>query len=189
MKDMRVGIIGCGSMAGFHYNGFTKAGAKVIALSDTNIDQAKQFGVSRGITNIYTNSSEMLKAHPELDAVSIIVPNKFHYPLAMEALHAGKHVFCEKPPALNAKEMSEILVLSRKAGKIVMFNFNNRARPEAQAIFNYIKDGKAGTINSAQATWIRRAGIPGFGGWFTNKALSGGGPVVDLPHMMDLALY
>jgi predicted dehydrogenase len=70
-----------------------------------------------------------------------------------------------------------------------MFNFNNRARPDSQAIFNYIKDGKAGNINSAQATWIRRAGIPGFGGWFTNKALSGGGPVIDLPHMMDLALY
>jgi predicted dehydrogenase len=70
-----------------------------------------------------------------------------------------------------------------------MFNFNNRARPDSQALINYIRDGKAGTINSAQAIWVRRAGIPGFGGWFTNKALSGGGPVVDLPHMLDLALY
>jgi predicted dehydrogenase len=53
----------------------------------------------------------------------------------------------------------------------------------------YIKGGKTGRINSAQASWIRRAGIPGFGGWFTTKALSGGGPVIDLLLMIDLALY
>ena len=52
-----------------------------------------------------------------------------------------------------------------------------------------IDSGKVGTINSAQALWIRRTGIPGFGGWFTTKALSGGGPVIDLLHMIDLALY
>nr|MCU0797049.1 Gfo/Idh/MocA family oxidoreductase [Akkermansiaceae bacterium] len=46
-----------------------------------------------------------------------------------------------------------------------------------------------GRINSAQAKWIRRTGIPGFGGWFTTKALSGGGPVIDLLHMIDLALH
>lgn len=189
MKEITAGIIGCGSMASFHYDGFVKAGAKVVALADTDLDRAKRFGTPRGISKIYPTSAEMLKANPELDAVSIIVPNKFHYPLAAEALNAGKHVFCEKPPALNAKEMEDLLALSRKAGKCLMFNFNNRARPEAQAIFNYIRDGKAGTINSAQATWVRRAGIPGFGGWFTTKALSGGGPVVDLPHMLDLALY
>jgi predicted dehydrogenase len=52
-----------------------------------------------------------------------------------------------------------------------------------------IRAGTVGTINSAQALWIRRTGIPGFGGWFTTKALSGGGPVIDLLHMIDLALY
>jgi predicted dehydrogenase len=53
----------------------------------------------------------------------------------------------------------------------------------------YCDDGTVGTINSAQAKWIRRTGIPGFGGWFTTKELSGGGPVIDLLHMIDLALY
>jgi predicted dehydrogenase len=70
-----------------------------------------------------------------------------------------------------------------------MFDFNNRARPEALAIKRYIDEGRVGQINSAQAQWIRRNGIPGFGGWFTTKALSGGGPVIDLPHMLDLALW
>jgi predicted dehydrogenase len=52
-----------------------------------------------------------------------------------------------------------------------------------------LNDGSLGTINSAQAKWIRRTGIPGFGGWFTTKALSGGGPLIDLLHMVDLAMH
>ena len=70
-----------------------------------------------------------------------------------------------------------------------MFNFNNRARPESYAMMTLINDGLVGSINSAQAKWIRRTGIPGFGGWFTTKALSGGGPLIDLLHMVDLAMY
>jgi len=56
-------------------------------------------------------------------------------------------------------------------------------------MMEYVADGTIGTINTCQAKWIRRAGIPGFGGWFTTKALSGGGPLIDLLHMVDLGLY
>ena len=75
------------------------------------------------------------------------------------------------------------------SGKHVMFNFNNRARPESQAMMKYVEQGQVGKVNSAQAKWIRRTGIPGFGGWFTTKELSGGGPLIDLLHMVDLAMY
>jgi len=78
---------------------------------------------------------------------------------------------------------------AEQAGKRLMFNFNNRARPESFAMMDYLRDGTVGRINSAQAKWIRRTGIPGVGGWFTTKALSGGGPLIDLLHMVDLALY
>ena len=98
-------------------------------------------------------------------------------------------MFCEKPPALNAAEVLQMKEASESAGKTLMFNFNNRARPESYALREYIEAGEVGQINSAQAKWIRRTGIPGFGGWFTNKELSGGGPLIDLLHMVDLALY
>jgi predicted dehydrogenase len=176
-------------MAYYHYEGFSRAGAEIIALADPDIRRAKQFGEPRGITLFFSTLTEMLAAVPDLDAVSVITPNKLHKPLVIEALEGGKHVYCEKPPALNAGEMKEMLDASRRAGKILMFNLNNRARPEAQAMIRYIREGRAGRINSAQAFWIRRNGIPGFGGWFTTKAVSGGGPVLDLPHMMDLALW
>jgi predicted dehydrogenase len=189
MGTLKIGIVGAGGMADYHYQGFTRAGAEVAAMADMDIRRARAFGEGRNIGKFYTGLGEMLDASPEIDAVSVITPNKFHRPLVIEALERGKHVYCEKPPALNARETADMVEAAKKAGRVLMFDLNNRARPEAHAIMHYIKNGKVGKINSAQATWIRRNGIHGFGGWFTNKAVSGGGPVLDLPHMFDLALY
>jgi predicted dehydrogenase len=189
MGSLKIGIIGAGGMASYHFDGFTRAGAEVAAMADKDIARARAFGEKRGIGLYYSSLGEMLAETPEIEAVSIITPNKFHKPLAIEALERGKHVYCEKPPALNATETTAMKDAAEKAGKVLMFDLNNRARHEAIAIMHYIKNGKVGKINSAQAAWIRRNGIPGFGSWFTNKAISGGGPVLDLPHMFDLALY
>jgi predicted dehydrogenase len=185
----KVGIIGAGGMASFHIAGFRAGGAEVVAIADTNPAAAKNAAARFEIPKSYSDAAAMLSAHPEMDAVSVILPNKFHKPVAIQALQAGKHVFCEKPPALHAAEVVEMKSAAEAAGKTLMFNFNNRARPDSQAVMDYIRDGSVGQINSAQAKWCRRAGIPGFGGWFTNKALSGGGPLIDLLHMVDLAFY
>ena len=184
----KVGIIGAGGMVSYHIDGFKNAGAEIIAIADVNQEAAQAIADAHGIPQALGNVVDML-ALPDLDAVSIIVPNKFHAPLAIQALEAGKHVFCEKPPALNATEAAEMIAVAKTADRRLMFNFNNRARPESYAMMGYIKDGTVGTINSAQAKWCRRTGIPGFGGWFTTKALSGGGPLIDLLHMLDLALF
>jgi predicted dehydrogenase len=189
MNPLKVGIVGAGGMALYHYEGFTRAGAEIVAVADTDPERAKAFGKGRGIPHYYRSLSAMLESHPDLDALSVITPNKFHKPLVVEALERGKHVYCEKPPALNAGEMEEMLEAAKKHGKVLLFDLNNRARPEAQAMIRYIREGRIGKINTAQACWIRRNGIPGFGGWFTNKAFSGGGPALDLLHMTDLALW
>jgi predicted dehydrogenase len=176
-------------MVNYHVPGFLAAGAEIVAIADVNLSAAEKIGAKYGVTRLYKDAADMLAGNPEIDAVSVILPNKFHCPLAIQALQAGKHVFCEKPPALNASETQDMKAAADKAGKTLMFNFNNRARPESQALMDHIRDGSVGRINSAQAKWMRRAGIPGFGGWFTNKALSGGGPLIDLLHMVDLAFY
>ena len=183
----KVGVIGAGGMAQYHIQGFRQAGAEVVAMADVNEEAAKATAEANDIPNVFGDVSEMLAS--DVDAVSIIVPNKFHAPLAIQALEAGKHAFCEKPPAMNAAEVEQMIAARDTAGKQLMFNFNNRARPESREMMKLINDGVVGTINSAQAKWCRRTGIPGFGGWFTTKALSGGGPVIDLLHMLYLAMY
>lgn len=184
----KVAIIGAGGMLQYHAGGFKEAGATIVALADMNPQAAADAAQQWQIPNVYNDVGKMLN-ETDADAVSIIVPNKFHAPLAIECLNAGKHVFCEKPPALNADEVSKMISVAEGTGKTLMFNFNNRARPESYAMMEMIDNGLMGKINSAQAKWIRRTGIPGFGGWFTTRALSGGGPLIDLLHMVDLAMH
>lgn len=186
---IKVGVIGAGGMLQYHAAGFRRAGAEIVAVADAAPGAAARAAEKWSVASAHESVEAMLNTCKDLDAVSIIVPNKFHAPLAIQCLEAGKHVFCEKPPALSAAEVQTMISAADKAGKKLMFNFNNRARPESVAMKSYIDSGAVGTINSAQAKWIRRTGIPGFGGWFTTKALSGGGPVIDLLHMIDLALY
>lgn len=183
----RVGVIGAGGMLQYHAPGFRQGGGELVAIADVNKEAAQASADEWNVSQVFGNTGELLDS--DIDAVSIIVPNKFHAPLAIQALESGKHVFCEKPPALNAGQVEDMIAAAEKSGKVLMFNFNNRARPESQAMMKHIEDGTVGRINSAQAQWIRRTGIPGFGGWFTTKELSGGGPVIDLLHMIDLALY
>jgi len=187
--SIKIGIVGAGGMVDFHAPGFLSANAEIVAIADLNRAAAERVAKRYGIPTVYSGLEEMLAQSPEIEAVSVITPNKFHRPLVLQALAAGKHVFCEKPPALNAAEVQEMKTAAEQAGKRLMFNFNNRARPESFAMMDYLRDGTVGRINSAQAKWIRRTGIPGVGGWFTTKALSGGGPLIDLLHMVDLALY
>ncbi|EDY81489.1 Oxidoreductase family, NAD-binding Rossmann fold protein [Verrucomicrobiia bacterium DG1235] len=187
--SIKVGIIGAGGMAQYHIAGFKQAGAEILAIADLNEAAAKAAAERYGVEKSFGSVETMFDELPELDAVTIIVPNKFHAPLAVQALNEGKHVFCEKPPAIDAAGVQQMKDAAEKAGKILMFNFNNRARPESFAMREYVENGTIGKINSAQAKWIRRTGIPGFGGWFTNKDLAGGGPLIDLLHMVDLSMY
>lgn len=188
MGKIKAGIIGAGGIADYHIQGYLKANVEVEAIADIDTVRAKEKAGRYGISRVYSSYLEMLDKSG-VDLVSVCLPNKLHCEVVTEALNSGKNVFCEKPPALNAEETVRMAETAKKAGKILMFDFNNRARPEAQALMQYIRNGEIGRINSAQALWIRRCGIPGFGGWFTQKSLSGGGPVIDLLHMIDLALY
>jgi len=187
MPELNVGIVGAGGITNYHIPAYQSAGANVVAIADPITESAEGQAEKYHIPKVFADYKEMLKE--DIQAVSICVPNKFHAPISIDALNAKKHVFCEKPPALNAQEAKDMAAASVENDRMLMFDFNNRARPEAQALMAYIKAGDVGTVNSAQGLWIRRTGIPGFGGWFTQKAMSGGGPVIDLLHMIDLALY
>lgn len=175
-------------MLKYHVAGFRSAGGNVVAVMAGHRASAEAAAKVHDIPHVCGTLEEML-ALPNLDAVSIIAPNKFHAPMTLAALKAGKHVFCEKPPAMNARDAAKMATAATRTNRLLMFNFCNRARPESMALKREIDAGTVGHINSAQAWWIRRAGIPGYGGWFTTRNLSGGGPVIDLLHAADLALY
>jgi predicted dehydrogenase len=124
-----------------------------------------------------------------VDAVYIATPNKFHADLAIQCLRGGLHVFCEKPMAMNAAEGEQMITAAEEAGRKLTFNLSYRATGPARALKAVADEGLLGDVYFARTGWKRNRGIP-WSGWFGNKELAGGGPLIDLGvHRMDLALW
>jgi len=192
-KKLRIALVGCGGMGTrVHGPAFAEMpDAEIVAVCDIMPKNAADYGAALGLSadRICTDYRELLKMDG-IDAVDIATPNKFHSEIAVAAMNAGKHVFCEKPDAINVQEVQKMKDAAESSGKILMVMRNNRYRETAQYLKKFIADGEMGEIYAGRCGWQRRRGIPGKGGWFTTKAISGGGPLIDLGvHMIDLAIY
>lgn len=162
---------------------------EIVAVCDLDKAKAEKIAEQIGISAVYEDYKELLK-RGDLDAVDICTSNLFHSEIAVAALEAGIHVFCEKPDAVNPVEARKMADAAQKSGKLLMTMRNNRFTPESRFLKSYIENGHMGEIYTGRCGWIRRRGIPGKGSWFTTKELSGGGPLIDLGvHMLDLALW
>ncbi len=192
MKKWRVGIIGIGGIfKGSHIGEYLDDDRlEVVALCDIIEERATEIR-NKHFPNaaVYTDFRELLKDE-SIDSVDICTPNYLHSIIAVAAFEAGKHVFCEKPDAVNVEEVLKMNRAAEKAGKTLMIMRNNRFSPASQYAKKYIESGAMGDIYCGRCGWQRRRGIPGKGGWFTTKAQSGGGPLIDLGvHMIDLAIW
>lgn len=189
MKKLRIGVIGLGM--GRHHIGcyLTHPSAEVVAIADPDQARLKEVGEKHQIQGRYIDARTMLRDE-RLDLVSVATPNKFHKPLTIAAIRAGAHVLCEKPMAMNAGEARQMLAAAKKAGRRLMINFSYRFTEQSWALKQQVETGILGEIYFARTVWHRRRGLPGFGGWFGQKALAGGGPLIDLGvHRLDLALW
>lgn len=186
---VRVGIIGCG-IATFHTSAYASdPRTKMVAIAGLDTDRCRALATKHDIPEVYSSYEELL-ANADVDLVSVAVPNFLHLPVALAAINAGKHVLMEKPLARNTAEGEQIVQAARDAGVILAMAFNRRARPDMQVLKKHIDQGGLGNVYYAKAFWMRRAGIPGLGSWFTSKEHAGGGPLIDLGvHVLDMALW
>jgi predicted dehydrogenase len=187
--SVRVGFIGAGNINRYHMKNATTAGFELIAVADVKPGVAEDAQKLYSVRDAFTGYQDLLKVK-DVEAVIIGTPNKFHAEQAIAALEAGKHVFLEKPMAMNVRESDAILAAMKRSGKLVQMGMVNRFKGAPQALKRFIESGRCGQLYAGQTFWYRRRGIPGFGGWFTTKSLSGGGALIDIGvHMLDLALY
>ena len=191
MEKLRIGIMGAGQESiHSHFPNCLKNSdiAEIAAVCDVNIENARKAAGQFQVPAFYASHTEMLeKEKPDL--VTVCVPNKFHEQLTVDALRAGCHVLCEKPPALTADQARHMEEEAEKAGKILTYNLHYRYAPEVQAVKQMIRSGEFGTLYTGRVQAIRRRGIPGWGN-FTNKDIQGGGALIDIGvHMLDTALY
>jgi predicted dehydrogenase len=189
-EQVRVGIIGGGWPGGQHVKGYLSAGGfKVVAIADLIPSRREKLLGEVPTARQYADANELL-ADKEVDAVSVCLPNFLHAPITIAALKAGKHVICEKPPALNAKQAKQIASAATKAGKVVLYSVQRRFGGAEQSARQAIEKGYAGEVYHARSSWMRTRGIPIGTGWFIDKSKAGGGALIDIGvHLLDLAWF
>lgn len=189
MEKLKIGVIGTGGIAQEHIAAYrNNPYVELYAFCDIVEENLRRVGEKYGVERLYRSPEEMLCALPELDAVSVCTWNCAHAPCAIAALEAGCHVLCEKPMALNAEEARQMAETARRTGKLLMIGFVRRFGNDCQVLKDFIDNGYFGPIYYAKAAYLRRCGNPG--GWFGDRARSGGGPLIDLGvHVIDLVRY
>ena len=190
MSKIKIGLIGAGNIANTHIDSYKRLSneCEIVAICDINEARLNETAAKYGIENKYLSVEEMLKNHPELDACDVCVWNCNHAKCAIAALDAGKHVLCEKPMAYSAKEAADMIAARDRSGKVLMIGFVMRFTDEGKIAKDFVNKGYIGDVYYARAHYVRRHGSPG--GWFANKELSGGGPIIDLGvHVIDYTRY
>jgi len=133
----------------------------------------------------YTDWREIV-LDPELDAIDICVPTDLHATIAISALAARKHVFCEKPMALSAADCDRMIAIAEEHNRTLMIGHVLRFWPAYQQLEMFVKSGDFGPILSA--TFVRRCGLPDWSRWLPIEPRSGGAVLDLLIHDIDQAL-
>lgn len=190
---LRIGFIGCGGIATskhFPGMGFYKDELDMCAFCDLVEERAKKAAEEYGSPDVkvYTDYKELL-ADPEIDAVHVLTPNVSHCEITVAALEAGKHVLCEKPMAAKTEDAKKMLDASIRTGKMLTIGYQYRHFEVNKVAKKVVDEDYLGEVYYAEATNMRRRGVPTWG-VFTDKEQQGGGALIDIgTHALDLALW
>ncbi len=159
----------------------------LVGVMDRVTDVAESIGKKYGVPH-FTSESEMLK-QVDCDAVYIATPVAVHYEQALLSLKFDKHVFIEKPIAINGKVAKEIVSEFKQKNKQITVGYMMKYHNLHQKARQLIDSGSIGQANSVRAQfscWYPKIE----GAWRQNKALSGGGAIMDLGvHCIELIEY
>ena len=144
---IRIGLIGAGRAGLIHGRNFTFRvnRARLVALSDPDEKTRKAAAEELGIERTHAGYEELI-ADPEVDAVVIVTPTKFHREIAVAAARAGKHILCEKPMAMNSAECGEMIAAAAAAGVNLQIGFMRRFAPAFHDIKRRIDSGEIGDV-------------------------------------------
>ena len=193
MKKLNVAIIGCGGIANNKHMPALKANAdlcRMVAFCDTVKERAEKAAAEYGTADakVYTDYNELLKDET-IDVVHVCTPNVAHCPITVAAFAAGKHVLCEKPMAHNTEDAKKMIDAWKASGKKFTIGYQNRFRHEVQMLKKCCERGELGDIYYGKAHAVRRRAVPTWG-VFPDKALQGGGPLIDIgTHALDITLW
>ncbi|SDJ98904.1 Gfo/Idh/MocA family protein [Sediminibacillus albus] len=189
MDNVYVGIIGLGAIAetGHICHLHDSESVTIAAVVDLDINRAESIAEKYQIPHYFKEAETMFK-QVTIDAVIICTPNQTHIPIAKLAVDQGIHVLMEKPIGTDLQDVNDYLELAKAKKVLTMVGMTHRFRHDTGILKKFAEQKAFGDIYYAKAKLFRRRGTPK--GWFTNKALSGGGAMMDIGvHVLDLAWW
>ena len=188
MDQIRVGVIGCGSISGTHFHALKDLDdAKLTAVCDIDkekLEKAEREQNAQG----FLDWQEMI-ARPDVDAVHVCVPHYLHAEISIAALKAGKHVLCEKPMGVSLEEAQAMEQAARETGKTLTVCFQNRYNGASQRMKEIIDGGELGRVlgGSAFVCWDRGGEYYTASPWRGKWATEGGSVLINQAiHTLDL---
>lgn len=194
MKKLKIGVIGCGSIAQHRHlpeyalNEFVEITAVCDSVEERANKVAEKYKVKA-----YTDFSDLL-ADKDIDAVSVCTPNYLHAPISITALNAGKHVLCEKPMATSKEEAKAMIIAANQNDKKLMIAHNQRFVSSHVKARNLIESGEVGRIYSFRTAFGHGGpegwSADGTNSWFFKKDQAFIGAMGDLGvHKTDLLRF
>ena len=187
-----IAVIGCGRIATLqHFPALSQIeDIRIKYACDLILSKAEKAKEDFPIIEEVITDYKIALEDKEIDAVYVLTPNYAHYTITMEALKAGKHVFCEKPITINYALSKEMADEANKLGKMLNIGVCNRYHKSVEMLEEWNRFGKFGKIYHIYCSFREFRSIPGLGGDFTTKSQSGGGVLIDWGvHFLDLILY
>ena len=184
---LSLGFIGVGWIGRNRMEALLGSGvAQAVAIAEPyaqNAEEALKFAPGA----VLANQPEELYSDPGIDGIVIATPSAMHASQSLEALNAGKAVFCQKPLGRSADEVKDIITASQKVNKLLSVDLSYRYTKAFAAIYDTILNGEIGKVYAVSLIFHNAYGPDKE--WFYDISRSGGGCVMDLGvHLVDMAL-
>lgn len=181
-RKLRYAAVGLGLISVQHFMPGTKASqfGEITGLVSGHPDKAQKLAAEYNVPqgNIYTyDTFDKIKDNPNIDAVYIGLPNSMHAEYSIRAAQAGKHVFCEKPMAMDVKECEAMIAACKKNNRRLMIAYRCHLQASHVQARDLVRSGAIGKVEAIE-------GAAGFniahGVWRTKRQYAGGGPLMDI---------
>ena len=171
MQDkVRIGVIGVGIIGKHHLANYQKiAGAEIVAICDIDEPELQRVSEAYGIEDTCVDFRDLLR-RDDIDAVDVCLHNNLHMPVTIEALRAGKHVYCEKPMAGSYCDAETMLQVAQAEGRKLSIQLATLYSKETKAARTLIDEGMLGHIYHARSNGFRRS-RPALRGWLRQDAV------------------
>ena len=154
MSGPRAAVVGTGFIGVVHVDALRRLGVEVVGVVGSTPERAREKARAAGLPEPYDSFEAMLE-DPRADVVHLASPNHLHHAQATAVLEAGKHVVCEKPLGLDARETAELAALAERSGLVHAVNFNVRFYPQVQEAAARVRAGAVGEVRLISGGYLQ----------------------------------